>query len=310
MIEEWRAFQEWLKTGPSPDRIRAKLLAIRERWVAGDSVVLAQVIQELLRTGDDATLPLEFEVGPHGSLDGWPSLRVFLLDALNASDPDLSSAMARKELAETRSAEEFAVALRCLVRKGPGQASPAELQGLFSRMLAEPTWRKSVGLAEALDVARVIGTVDAARELLAWPGESGLKRMAMDEFAAEHPAEMIEALTAAGSQDPTTRADLMARIDPSDPEQLEAVDGYLRNPSLTAEESTAFLRMFPLRSTTTGHRLYGGRPAPYSRETVLAGDKAALEQVSRWLADPALEKHQVELQSLQSRLSKWVQQVR
>lgn len=310
MTEEWRTLREWLKDEPSAERVRAKLMAMRERWVVMDGVVLAQVLEELLAKGDDAPLPMGFEVGAHGSLEGWPTLRVFLLDLLYASDPDQSLILAREELSKTRSAEEFAVALRCLVRTGPGQASAGELMNHFSRMLDEPAWRKSAGLAEALDLARVIGTAEAAKELLSWPGETELKRMAMDEFAAEHPSQMVEALFTAESPDPTTRADLMARIDPLDPIQLGAVDGYLRNPHLSAEESTAFLKMFPLRSATTGNRLYGERPAPYSKESVVAGDQAALVQVERWLVDPALEKQRVELKSLHDRLSAWVEQAR
>jgi hypothetical protein len=310
MIEDWIALREWLKSEPSAERVRAKLMAMRERWVVMDGVVLAQVLRELLANGEDASLPMGFEVGAHGSLDGWPTLRVFLLDLLYASDPDQSLILAREELSKTRSAEEFAVALRCLVRTGPGQASNDELVSHFSRMLAEPAWRKSAGLAEALDLARVIGTAEAAKHLLSWSGEPELKRMAMDEFAAEHPAQMVEALFQAEIADPTMRADLMARIDPLDPIQLGAVDGYLRNPNLSAEESTAFLKMFPLRSATTGNRLYGERPAPYSKEAVAAGDQAALVQVERWLTDPSLEKQRVELKSLHDRLSTWVEQAR
>lgn len=310
MTGEWRALREWLKSEPSAERVRAKLMAMRERWVVMDGVVLAQVLRELLANGEDAPLPMGFEVGAHGSLDGWPTLRVFLLDLLHASDPDQSLILAREELSNTRSAEEFAVALRCLVRTGPGQASNDELVNHFSRMLAEPAWRKSAGLAEALDLARVIGTAEAAKQLLSWSGEPELKRMAMDEFAAEHPAQMVEALFTAEIADPILRADLMARIDPLDPIQLGAVDGYLRNPNLSAEESTAFLKMFPLRSATTGNRLYGERPAPYSKEAVAAGDQAALVQVEHWLADPSLEKQRVELKSLHDRLSTWVEQAR
>jgi hypothetical protein len=100
----------------------------------------------------------------------------------------------------------------------------------------------------------------------------------------------------------------MARADAADPAQLAALDAYLRDPDLPPEEATALLKSFPLRSATTGFRLYGKTPAPYSRDQIAAGDRAALERVKQWAIDPALANYHAEIQSLRQRLEQWTRQ--
>jgi hypothetical protein len=63
-----------------------------------------------------------------------------------------------------------------------------------------------------------------------------------------------------------------------------------------------------LRSATTGFRLYGKTPAPYTRAQIAAGDRAALERVIQWAADPALADYHAEIQSLRQRLEQWTRQ--
>ncbi len=306
---DWDELMSWLDSDPSPteEEIRARLLATRVAWAELDPQVLAEMIRELLATGSDKATGLAFSVGPHGFLSGWPTLRVFLLDVLVASDPEMAAAIARNLLGETASAEEFAVALRSLTREGKGRAANEELTAYFGQMLERREWGNSAGFAEALDLARVIGSSVAARQLAEWEGNPALRSMALDEFAAEHPEVALEMKDAV---DGIARANLMARVHPDDPAQMAAVDAYLRSPGLTAEEADSFLKSFPLRSATTGYRLYGKTPAPYSYDKVVAGDRAALERVDQWVNDPALAKYRTNLMSLQQRLTTWTQQTR
>jgi hypothetical protein len=102
----------------------------------------------------------------------------------------------------------------------------------------------------------------------------------------------------------------MARLDPQFPDQAAAVDQYLRDPARTDEEAAVFLKAFPLRSATTGTRLYGLPPAPYQRDQIAAGDRAALFLVERWLVDPEFESIRPELTTLQKRLDQWVEQAK
>ncbi len=132
--------------------------------------------------------------------------------------------------------------------------------------------------------------------------------LALDEFTAAHPRAMFELLEEDSSITGSSRAALMARAHPDDPAQLALVDRYLTAPGLPDDEAVAFLRAYPQRSATTGHRLYGELPAPYDFEQIHAGDRAALEQADRWAADPALEKLLPEIQALRQRLSEWIRQ--
>jgi hypothetical protein len=307
---DWAEMLRWLNSDPrpSPEEIRARLLETRIAWAAMDPQVLAETLDRLLKSGDDLATGLDFKVGLHGFLSGWPTLRVFLLDVLAASDPEMAAAIAKRLLDETESANEYATALRSLTRNGRGRADDSELLARFGKMLDRPEWQRERGFAEALDLARFIGSADAAARLSRWAGNPALKNRALDEFAADHPEKIQGILEASPALDGATRAQLMARADAADPAQLAALETYLRDPALPREEATALLKSFPLRSATTGFRLYGKTPAPYTRAQIAAGDRAALEHVIQWAADPALADYHAEIQSLRQRLEQWTRQ--
>jgi hypothetical protein len=316
MQADWEKLLEWLQSDPAPDpeAIHQRLMELRSEWAAMDPHVLAEFLAELLASGEDLATGMEFKVGPHGMLDGWPTLRVFMLDVLATADPEMAAATARGVLAVTGSAEEYATALRSLTRWGAGRAEDGELLGHFDRMLGRDDWQARSGLVEALDLARWIGSPEAVRRLAGWQGHPAVKEMALGEFAADHPAAMMRVLAEGGPLverlDGKSRAQLAARADVADPAQRAAVEGYLRDAAVTAAEVSAFFQVFPLRSATTGYRLYGKTPAPYHREGIAAGDLAALEMAERWAGDPALAAHREEILALRGRLTEWVRQAR
>jgi hypothetical protein len=311
VLNDWKELVEWLDAEPRPanHEIRARLLALRFAWTEMDPQVLAEMLHKLLESGGDRMTGLDFEVGPHGFLKGWSSLRVFLLDILATSDPEMAAEIAKGVLGETASADEFAIALRSLTREGT-EATDAELSALFGKMLGRSEWGSSAGFAEAFDLVRWVGSPEIASQLVSWNGNPALKSMAMDEFAAEHPGVMLEVLAAGNSLTGIACANLMARADPVDPKQMAIVDAYLRSQDRSPEEAAAFLQAFPLRSATTGYRLYGETPAPYRYAQIVAGDRAAYEQVRQWANDPLLEKFRTDLNVLQNRLATWIEETR
>ncbi len=304
----WNDLIAWLDGAPrpTPDEIRARLLELRGTWAEMDPHMLAETIAGLLRDGRDAETGLRFLVGLHGLLDEWPTARVFLLDALAPADPDAAADLAREILAATSSPDEYAVALRPLARDGIARADNSELLACFQTLLSRNDWHQSAGFAESLDLARTIGTPESATALLSWPGNPKLRSMALHELAAEHPGALAAPLAAAPHLDPPERAALMARLDPASPGQTSALDTYLTDSTRTAGERAAFLRLFPLRSATTGHRLYSRAPAPYTADAVAAGDRAALELTRKWLANPALNAEREPLRALEARLENWI----
>jgi hypothetical protein len=305
---DWDDLLAWLQGDPPPDAaaVRGKLLALRTNWSEADPHALAETIALLLREGRDAPTGLRFRVGLHGMLEEWPSARVFLLDALAAADPDTAAALAREILAGTGSAEEYALALRPLARDGLARAPDAELLGCFHTLLTRNAWHQSPGFAESLDLARTIGTPETAAALLAWSGNPKLRSMALHEFAARHPEAIALALPDAPHPDPAERASLMARLDPSSPAQAAALDRYLADPARDAAECLEFLKLFPLRSATTGHRLYSPIPAPFTAESLAVSDRAALDLTRQWLTRPDLASHHETLRKLEARLADWV----
>ncbi len=309
-IADWEELLRWLGSVPPPteEEIRARLLATRNAWVQMDPQELADMIRQLLESGVDAQTGMDFQVGLHGLLAGWPTLRVFLLDVLATADPEMAATIASQLLDKTTSPDEFATALKSLTRDGLGRASDAELVSRLGQMLENQDWQSSRGFAEAFDLARTIGSPEAAQRLASWNGNQALKNMAMHEFAAEHPEEILFALETDETVIGSARASLMARANPEAPTQIAVVDKYLRDPERTPEDATEFLKLFPLRSATTGHRLYGQAPAPYDFEQIKTNDRAALERVNAWATDPALEKYRPEILGLQKRLAEWISQ--
>jgi hypothetical protein len=108
--------------------------------------------------------------------------------------------------------------------------------------------------------------------------------------------------------DPGLRASLLARAAVSEEGQAGMVEDYLHNPAVPLQEKRNFLQLFPLRSASSGYRLYGKVPAPYEQGAVVQDDQAALEAVTRWRADPALSELMPQLNKLEGRLQTWVRQ--
>lgn len=312
---EWRDWIARCEQGGDPQELKKQLAALKERWLEEDPQVLAGVIGQLLRQGEDASTGIPFETGPGGALRGWPTLRVFLLDVLAVTDPDLAGVIAREVLATTTSAEEFAVALKPLLLGGPWQAPAGELEAHLTRLLENPAWQGQVGLAEALDLPRVAASPGSTEVLARWVDRSPPAKiageMALHETAASNPSLIIDLIDRDRQllrDEPDLRAGLLARAAASDPAQTESLGDYLKDPAVSLNEKQRFLSLFPLRSASTGYRLYGSPPAPYDAASVKSDDKAALEVVKQWKGDPALSALQGDLVTLEQRLQAWVQQ--
>lgn len=317
IADDWRGLLDACRAPRDPAERQRLLLATKERWLGEDPAEVAERIGELLRRGEDAATGIPFETGPGGALVGWPTLRVFLLDVLAVTDPDLAGAIAREVLASTTSAEEYAVALKPLLMGGVWRTSDEELGARFSTLLGNPDWQADVGLAEALDLARVAALPATTALLARWvdgdPVAVKAGEMALHETAAARPELLVGLLAtdpALLGERPGLRASLMARALVSDPAQSAGVAGYLADSSVPLAEKRDFLRLFPLRATTTGHRLYGKPHAPFDRNAIQADDLAALQAVESWRAAPGLAPLAGELDAAATRLRGWVGQTR
>lgn len=315
IMADWRECLSRCETGDDPAALKQWLSNTRNRWLEEEPDVVAQTIAQLLRSGADAQTGIPFETGPGRALRGWPTLRVFLLDMLSITDPDLAMEIGREILNSTTSAEEFAVALKPMTLGGPWRASDEELAGYFSKMLDTPAWQNSAGLAEALDLSRIAASPEVVGTLAHWVDQSppALKAgsFALHETAAEHPAlvsELISTDDTLFAKQPDLRASLMARANVSDGAQASQVEAYLKNPAISHAEKQQFLTLFPLRSATTGYRLYGKPPSPFQKDQVAANDRVALGMVSAWKSDPDLAGLAGDFATLEGRLQSWARQ--
>ena len=312
---DWRSLRETCDGSQDPETLRTQLAGLKEKWLEDDLHTVAQTAARLLRSGEDAATGMSLEVGPGGSLRGWPTMRVFLLDLLAIADPDLAVEIAREVLAGTRSAEEYALALKPLLMEGPWRASEEELQAHFSKLLWTRDWQTREGFAEALDLARVVSSPGTAEILARWmdasPPALEAGEMALHETAAKAPRLFVELISGDRTlfaDQPDLRAGLMARATVSEEGQAAGIESYLKNPAIPAAEKETFLKLYPLRSATSGHRLYGTLPKPFERGQVAADDRAALEAVTRWKTDPSLVPLLPSITALEGRLQTWVKQ--
>lgn len=316
MNDEWLRLLATCGKNPDPEELRQELAALKRRWLTeGDPAVTGDMCAQLLRSGDDAATGIPFEVGSTRTLTGWPTMRIFLLEVLATADPDLACEVGREILASTGSAEEYAVALKALTSKGPWRASDQELEGHFKTMLGKPEWQRSAGFAEGLDLARNLGTSDAITSLATWlqssPPARELGQMAIHETAAENPQLVVKLMAEQPGLlegDGSLRSSLLARAAISEQAQSGMVEDYLHNPAVPVEEKRQFLKLYPLRSASSGIRLYGTPPSPYQQSNVVQDDQAALQAVTRWKTDPALSDLLPEMNKLEGRLQTWVQQ--
>ena len=314
--DEWQSILAACGEDASPEDLRRQLGALKRRWLLEDDLHgVGLMCAQLLRSGADAKTGIPFEVGPGGALAGWPTMRLFLLEVLGEADPDLAMELGREILGSTGSAEEFAVALKALTKGGPWRAPDSELEGYFAKMLHKQEWQRSPGLAEGLDIARTLATPAATATLAAWlktaPPARVAGQMAIHETAATNPQLVVGIMSSQPALlegEAGMRASLVARASVSDQGQAEMVEDYLHNPAVPAEEKRDFLKLFPMRSATTGYRLYGKAPSPYEQSAVVQDDQAALQAVTRWKADPALAELLPEMNKLEGRLQTWVTQ--
>jgi hypothetical protein len=99
----------------------------------------------------------------------------------------------------------------------------------------------------------------------------------------------------------------MSRLDPRDGQQGAAAGDYLRRGDVGEEERFAFLRLFPNQNGSLGDSLIS-EPATQTPafSSALERDRAALELIREWLADPGYAALRGELLRSEARLAGFV----
>jgi hypothetical protein len=275
-------------------------------------------IRAALQSGLDAPSGLGFKIGAGGGLAEAPSLRVFLLDQLAQMDPAAAVAQAREILAKPDSADEWAVALRCVARSQADEAGHAFLAGKMRELLTHEPWQRdpSAGYLQAFDVAVHLGGTGLVPELTALirqqdePAVAHAAYLALDRLTITDPVLMLAKL----ADDPglmegreATRANYFARADVGNPAQRAALERYLLDVRRTPEEVKTFTGLFPNANYMISENLLTPVVTP-DRAVLVARDEAALRTVTEWLGDPRFAALRPLLGRTQARLQEFARQ--
>lgn len=269
-------------------------------------------VRAFLGSGEDHTTGLTFTIGDNGKLSEWPSFRTFLLDTLLAIDPDAAAAIGREILAKPSTADEWALALRNVAR-GEAQGDPAFLKAKTEELIANPAWQAapSIGYLNAFDVLVHVGAIGSTPLLSSLIQRKDRKDLAhagfltLDRLVQRQPAEELALLAADRSLQqsrPEMVSQQFARADLRDPAQQALVKSWLLDPARTATELRSFAGVYPNNNRFVSNNLLTTE-AGQTGEDLAVHDRAALEVVTVWAADPAFAPVQEQLRVMISRLN-------
>lgn len=296
-------------------RLRAQLLAL-------PSAEAVAWVRAFLTAGDDRPTGLSFVIGEQGMLTEWPTFRTFLLDQLIAIDPAAAAALGREILTRPTTADEWALALRNVGRYAPSVSDPETKRYLAAKteeLIANPAWqaRPSIGYLNAFDVL-VATDATASTPLL-----SGLIQrkdrkdlahagfLTLDRLVQRQPADLLDRLyrdQALQKSRPEMVAQQFARADVRVPAQREILKAWLLNPARTPNELRAFAGVYPNNNRFVSNNLLTTESSQAGADLAVH-DRAALEFVNAWVADPAFQPVIPHLRSMSERLRGFVSAV-
>jgi hypothetical protein len=252
----------------------AQLLGFRNALLEGDPATVIPAILAFLATGKDVTTGLAFELGDDGVLEHAPTLRLLLLDVLGRLSRTARTAdaakVSREILAEKKSSDEWAIALRNLAWHEP--QSRTFLASKFSEMIRHDPWRTQPGsgFLEAFDVAvfsQQMTVMEPLNEALQDP-TTELQRaaaVALDRLAESAPLEVMQKLNAQPqlfADHPFLRADWFAKADLRVQAQRTAFETYLARPDVTMAEKDKALKALASPGQFISKNLLTKPPSP------------------------------------------------
>jgi hypothetical protein len=272
--------------GGTPSRNRSALAGVHAQLAGLPRPAAAQQLLAFLQSGTDAGTGLPFAVGRGGQLSAAPTLRVAALDWLGEFDPAAAAEAARQILANSNSADEWAVALRNYYRQNQPADTyfVAQVEAAFSR--ADWLRNPSAGFAESLDFPVAIGGSEGFGILQGLLQKSPAMRWAtlaaMDAWVIGGRATAIPLLagttTTAAALDAGSQAALLSRADIRDDDQRAAIESYLSTSSVPDTAKAEFLRQFPNQNMmVASHLVTTSRPMTLQDSARL--DLAALQWV-------------------------------
>jgi len=307
-----------LTASADADASRKLLAELRGLLDALPREVASREVQSFLSLKKDAGTKLDVTVKAGGALGDASSLRVFLLDYLGQIDRPAAAAIGKQILSAPSSPDEWAVSLRNVAWADDSPGNLAYLRAKTREMIGNPAWRQnpSSGFLEAFDVIVHARGFDLAPQLTELVRDKDNRAVAhaayltLDRLTITDPAAALAPLAAQpelmeGREQ--TRANFFARGDVRDPKQRALVESYLLDPRRSALELQTFAGLFPSANYMISNNLLTETATPAHAE-LAARDRAALETVDAWLADPRFSRLKPQIEAIHTRLRNFVQQ--
>jgi len=273
-------------------------------------------IEEFLRNGKDRKTGLLLKIGTGGKIEGWPTLRVFLLDLLLEIDPGEAARISREILTIETSADEWAIALRNVAKGERLEGNRDYLRTRTEELITNPEWQAqpSVGYLNAFDVLVYTGATESLPLLSGMVQRKDRGDLAhasfltMDRLVQRQPVDMLTRLKADRALQqsrPEMTAQQFARADLRDTSQQAIVRSWLLDPSRTPTELQNFAAIYPNNNKLISQNMLTSEEQ-VSGADLRAHDREVLEIIRDWRTDPAFESRTRYLEAMDRRVSQFV----
>ena len=297
-------------------RSAESLAALKKRFKEMPPADAVSSIEAYLGSGVDHSTGLSFEIGGDSALTGWPTLRTFLLDLLLEIDPKAAARISRGILETPTTADEWAIALRNIGRVEISAEAPGYLREKTEALIRNTEWQAhpSIGYLNAFDVlvhTRATASTPLLSDLIQRKDRKDLCHagfLTLDRLTQRKPVEMLGLLaadTALSRSRPEMVAQQFARADLRDLAQRSLVRDWLLDPNRKPSELSAFAGIYPNNNQMISNNLLTSEPQ-LSGADIAKHDRAVLEIIKTWQADPAFQSISPYLETIESRLSEFV----
>lgn len=293
------------------------LASLREKLSAKPRSEAVGEIEVFLSKGKDRKTGLILKFGKGGGIEGWPTLRVFLLDLLLELDPEAAARISREILSSKTSADEWAIALRNVAKGERKGGNRDYLRTRAEELITNPEWQAqpSVGYLNAFDVLVYTEATESS------PLLSGLIQrkdrrdlvhasfLTMDRLVQRQPLDMLTRLKADRALQesrPEMTAQQFARADLRETSQQAIVKSWLLDPSRTPTQLKNFSAIYPNNNKLISHNMLTSQERVSGAE-LNAHDREVLEVIRDWRTDPAFESRSQYLEVMARRVSQFVE---
>ncbi|EDY84498.1 hypothetical protein VDG1235_4129 [Verrucomicrobiia bacterium DG1235] len=253
-------------------------------------------ILAFLDTNVDRSTDLRFSVGEGGSIPTPTSLRVFLLDTLGETDPEIAAAYSYTIFEAKNSPDEWALALRNLGRvRREDTATKTEVAQYAHELLTHQPWqdKPTPAYLESFDAIAYAAQDTSTQELCRIINKSDDKALrfaaylTLERLVEQAPRKTLQALSQYPDwleSRPQTRAGLFAKLRTVTPQDKELLANYLSDKRFPESERIQFLKQIPSSNQFHSYTLLSNNPnIGYATEGTLAtiGDMLAAVDSSK-----------------------------